>query len=282
LTGGIAAADCGIPQCLWMPERADPADRSVARSHLAIYGSRLQQSLKRADHLLCYSEHDRERLAGSEPELRRKIRVLPAFPAETVRPVLPGEKEEVKSRWLGGKEYFFADVTGGDEHGVVDMLKAFSFFKKRQHSRMRLVLGGKMCGSPEGIKERIRSYKYRDDIDWSEELGVDAGSLMGAAYCLLLPFEGSSLGVTLLNTWRRGVPAIVVDGGLLQELAGDAALGMVYGDPASLAAQLMRIYKDEGLRAGLIGKGFEQVKHYHRERTLRTVKDGIGWKAAVK
>ena len=181
----------------------------------------------------------------------------------------------MKSEWLGGREYFFADVTGGDEHGVVDLLKAFSFFKKRQHSRMRLVLGGRMIGKTEGIRERIRSYKYRDDIDWSHDLHVDSHALMGAAYALLLPFEGSSLGVTLLNTWKAGVPAIVVDGGLLEEMAEGAAPGMVSGDPASLAAQLMRIYKDEDLRASLIRKGFERLKSYDKDRTLRIIREGI-------
>lgn len=276
LTGGVAAADCGIPQCLWMPERADPADKSVARSHPGIYGSRLKGSLDRADRLLCYSQRDREKLAESKPELRDKINILPAFPAEAIRPMSPEEKDAVRSEWLAGKEYFFADLTGGNEHGVVDLLKAFSFFKKRQHSRMRLVLGGRMSGPLDGLMERIRSYKYRDDVDWSGQLGADGRALMGAAYAVLLPFEGNGLGVTLLNTWRAGVPAIVVDGGLFEEMAAGASPGMVSGDPASLAAQLMRIYKDEDLRAALIGKGFERLKNYGLEQMLRIIREIAG------
>jgi glycosyltransferase involved in cell wall biosynthesis len=84
------------------------------------------------------------------------------------------------------------------------------------------------------------------------------------------------LGIALLNTWKAGVPVIAVDAGLLQEMAGGAALGVVAGDPASLAAQLMLIYKDEQLRRDLISKGFERLDAYSRERSLKVLWDGIG------
>jgi hypothetical protein len=64
----------------------------------------------------------------------------------------------------------------------------------------------------------------------------------------------------------------VVNGGLLQEMAGGAALGFAPGDPASLAAQLMRIYKEEDLRKDLIGKGFERLKLYSGENFLRVLR----------
>jgi glycosyltransferase involved in cell wall biosynthesis len=84
------------------------------------------------------------------------------------------------------------------------------------------------------------------------------------------------LGTALLNAWKAGVPVIAVNDGLLQEMAAGAALGVVAGDPASLATQLMLIYKDEQLRRDLIGKGFERLDAYSRERSLDRMWDGIG------
>jgi glycosyltransferase involved in cell wall biosynthesis len=78
-----------------------------------------------------------------------------------------------------------------------------------------------------------------------------------------------------MNAWRAGVPVIAVNGGQLQETAGGAALGFVGGDPGSLAAQLMLIYKDENFRKGLISKGWDRLGDYSSGRATGTVWDGI-------
>jgi glycosyltransferase involved in cell wall biosynthesis len=113
-------------------------------------------------------------------------------------------------------------------------------------------------------------------VDWPEGQGPDTGALAGAAYAILIPFEQDDLGAPLLNAWKAGVPAIVAEGGLLAEMAGEAAGAMVSGEPASLAAQLMRIYTAEHLRATLIAKGFERVKDFSRELSLRAIREGTG------
>jgi glycosyltransferase involved in cell wall biosynthesis len=87
-----------------------------------------------------------------------------------------------------------------------------------------------------------------------------------------LPVEGNSLGTTLLNTWKAGIPVIAAGGGLLEEMAQGAVLSVVPGDPASLAAQLMRIYKEEQLREELTRKGFERLKVYSRENFLQVLR----------
>jgi glycosyltransferase involved in cell wall biosynthesis len=88
---------------------------------------------------------------------------------------------------------------------------------------------------------------------------------------VLLPVEGNGLGTTLLNMWKAGVPVIAADGGLMEEMAQGAVLGVAPRDPAALAAQLMRIYKEEDLRQALTRKGFERLKFYSRENFLKVL-----------
>jgi glycosyltransferase involved in cell wall biosynthesis len=277
LTGGIAAAAPAIvPQWLWMPERADSAEGGDARRYPSIYRGRLAASLRRAAAVFCFSERDRALLAGLGPTAGDKIHVFTPFADEGVKPASPAEKEETKATRTQGREYFLADLSGGGQGVVVNLLRAFSLFKKRQHSNMRLVLTGRLSGPSAAVRELIKTYKYRQDVHWSEDPAFEGPELAGTAYAALFPFEGNSLGIALLNTWKAGVPVIAVDAGLLQEMAGGAALGVVAGDPASLAAQLMLIYKDEQLRRDLISKGFERLDAYSRERSLKVLWDGIG------
>ena len=61
----------------------------------------------------------------------------------------------------------------------------------------------------------------------------------------------------------------------MEEMAGNTMLVAGRSDPASMATQLMLMYKDEGFRKDLIGKGFDRLGAFSRQRTMETVWEGI-------
>ena len=101
LTGGISAAGIGVPVCLWMPERADPAEGVGLRGYASLYRRRLKVSLERAAAVICYSDRDRAWLAGCRPEVQERIYVLPGIPDEKIRPLSAEEKEMIKAERTG-------------------------------------------------------------------------------------------------------------------------------------------------------------------------------------
>jgi glycosyltransferase involved in cell wall biosynthesis len=264
LTGGITGG-MRVPVCLWMPERANPLEGGKPRGYAALYGRRLKPSLEHAAAVVCFSQRDRAWLEGIAPMGKEKIRVLAPVADESIQVLSPDEKEKIKAAWTEGKEYFLADLTDCGVKETVNLLKAFSLFKNRQRSQMRLVLGGRMEAG-EGVEELLKTYKYRQDVDWQ------GGAPASAAYAVLLPVRGKSLGTILLNMWKAGVPVITAGGDLLEEMAEGAVLIAAPGDPAALAAQLMRIYKEEDLRQELSRKGFERLKAYSRENFLQVLR----------
>jgi glycosyltransferase involved in cell wall biosynthesis len=280
LTGGITAKLSGVPQCLWMPERVDPAENGNGRFYPSIYKSRLAAGLQRAAMIFCFTGRDRNWLVTYRPGVEEKIVVLPAAMEENSEikgPLADAEKEEIKRKYLRGKEYFLADLTDAVDEDVINLLKAFSMFKKRQQSNMQLILTGEINGSAGVVRQRLETYKYREDVHWQEDWPtVEVRQLSRAAYAILLLFNGHILGAPLLNAWAAGVPVIAAEGGLLQEIAGDAALLAAAADPAALATQLMRIYKDENGRMDVIRRGFDRRGTYSRDRSLGILWEGIG------
>ena len=293
LTGGIAAKLSDVPQCLWMPEKANPGENGNDRLYPSIYKVRLAVSLQRAAVIFCFTGRDRTWLAGYRPGIvsgkppgssaegvEEKIWVLPAAMEEDAGvkgPLAAAEKEEIKRKYVRGKEYFLADLAGAGEEDVINLLKAFSLFKQRQRSNMQLLLTGGINGSAAVIRQRLETYKYREDVHWQEDRPTaEVRQLSRAAYAVLLLFDGHTLGAPLLNAWAAGVPVIVADGSLLQEIAGDAALPAGARDPASLAAQLMRIYKDENGRMDLIRRGLDRRGAYSRRGSIDALWEGIG------
>ena len=266
-TGGVAAK-VPLPQCIWMPERANPKE---GRSLPPLYVRRLEESLHQAGVIFCYSSRDRDWLAAQDPGAADKLALVHPFPSG--RPLTLAGREQTKARFAQGREYFLADASMAGEEGILYLLKAFSLFKKRQHSNLQLVIKGFAAG---GLREKLETYKYREDIQWRQPSADDGNDLVAGAYAAVLLFDGYSLGQPVLDAWKSGVPVVGSTGGVFRELAGEAMLGVDIGDPASLASQLMSIYKDETLRDRLIRQGLTRVANFDPERTLSAVRSAIG------
>ena len=269
---GTTRADSGagrtIPQCLWMPEKANPAE---GKGYLPLYASRLRESLSRVSLLFCFSEADRSWLEGQVQGIGpAKFEVVSAWPSEVAAPLSTAEKEVVKQQYAAGKEYFLADVTPSDEDNITQLLKSFSLFKKRQLSNLQLILTGRKPLPESKLSQRLETYKYRQDIHWCEPADAEK-QLTGAAYALLFPFERKTLGVPVLNAWKAEVPVIIEKNSGFREMAGEGVLVADKGDPASLAGHLMAVYKDEELRKDLIGKGRSRVAVYNEQETLAEI-----------
>jgi glycosyltransferase involved in cell wall biosynthesis len=275
-TGGVAAGRLRVPQCVWMPERAagkGPGKKNYGR----IYQKRLEGSLLQAQTIFTFSAKDKEFFISrsAAAAVAGKIFVVPVAPDEG-GDLTAGEKSVIKGAYAEGKEYFFTDVAGVGQKEVVELLKSFSLFKKRQRSNMQLVLAGKDPASDKPLADLLATYKYREDIHWAGYLSLaDGFRLAGSSYAIVFPFDRDNLGIHLLNAWKAGVPVITTSSACLPEMAGEAVMYAQPGDQASLAGQLMLIYKDESLRSRLIGKGREQGRSFSRERSIGEVWAGI-------
>jgi glycosyltransferase involved in cell wall biosynthesis len=272
LTGGTAAGRVRAPQLIWMPSRSNPKERGGRASEQPLYLPRLEESMRRAELVFCFSEKDRAWLGGLGNSGIEKIISLRPSSTEDLHPLDFTEREKVKAEYANAKEFFFADVTGAGEEQVMALLRAFSLFKKRQQSGLQLVITG---GEIPGLMERLKTYKYRQDLHWHSITAKATGRCMAAAYAALLLFEGESLGTSVLDAWKTGVPLVVHPDGRLQEIAGNAALLADDGEPAAIGAALMSLYKDEALRSNLIKQGFLRLGELDSLSPVAQVKAAI-------
>ena len=271
LTGGVSASPVSSPQCLWMPESANPREIRADRNTIPVYASRLKNSLHHAELIFCFSEKDKTWLTGRGNKNKDHIIVVHPFPDQTVMPLSYSEKDRIKKEYTQGKEYFFTDARSAAEEDIVHLLKAFSLFKKRQMSNLQLVLTG--TPAP-GLQLKLETFRYRQDVHWFDPASGDF--LMGAAYAALFPFGDVTLGKPLFNAWKAGVPVLLAKDGRLHQMAGDAALAAGVDDPLAFAGYMMSVYKDETLRSELIGKGFSRLTAFDPSQTLAAIRTALG------
>jgi hypothetical protein len=204
------------------------------------------------------------------------VKVLPAA-EERVAALSVEERERIKGAIADGKEYFLSDITGADIAEVVNLLKAFSLFKKRQLSNMKLVLAGKGHSRVTGM---LDSYKYRQDVSLRPGGGME--EVIGGAYAMVHMARQDSLGMDVLNAWKAHVPVIAERTDVLAGLlagdteAGEAVLQVVAGDPVPLADGLKSLYKDEAFRRELIEKAVVRSAPLTLQRSVTMIWEAIG------
>jgi glycosyltransferase involved in cell wall biosynthesis len=201
--------------------------------------------------------------------------VVSRWPSRRSGPLSLQERDAVKQQYANGREYFIASIDNAGEEKITRLLRSFSLFKKRQLSNLQLILAGSTPAPGAGLRQRLETYKYREDVSWVQQQAGEKDRLTAAAYAFLFPFPAGTLGVPVLDAWQSEVPVIMGPDSGLQEWAGDAVLVADMEDPASLAGQMMTIYKDERRRKELIEKGRSRLAAYTPQRSLDDLWAGL-------
>ena len=239
------------------------------RQHLFFYKHFMDKILRRADVLVCWSDSKRKELM-LRYSVKEKKRFCVVYPAakEIFQPLNEKVKEEVRKEYCDEKNYFIYSGAIQQQNDLLNLLKAFSVFKKRQQSNWKLVLTGSRRQYSKKFLNDLRSYKYRSDVVVApNENQDDAARLIGSAYALICAASADGSVFPILQALRCQVPVVAADTPAGREIAGDAALYAHPEDPENMADQMMMLYKNESLRTTLIEKGKTAGARYSLDKS---------------
>ena len=274
ITGGIASSS-SIAQFTWIANMNGKNQSKKNKSYFNFYKSRLKKTIERSKIIFTASQKNKQQIIQQYGLDEKKIIVIRSTADKGFRVLSWPEKESVKTKYAAGKEYFIV-VVEGQQQGLVNLLKAFSLFKKRLQSNMQMVFAGNELKSDMDFIEKLETFKYRQDIHIYDNISNDdLKILISAAYALVHSFYEDDPGTTILNAFKADLPVIVSDEGSLREIAADAALYASIHNPEILATQLMLLYKDENLRRQLIEKGKSQWQQFNWDESIKKLQDAI-------
>jgi glycosyltransferase involved in cell wall biosynthesis len=211
-----------------------------------------------------------------------KIHVIPKAPGDFFQPVAWEQREPVKMTYTEGREYFL--FTGGFDPAkkLVAVLKGFSQFKKWQQSDMKLVIVGDTTDDPSGMKEKIARYKFREDLVILNKIEpVQLHLLMAAAYALVYAPGEATYGMPVLEAMQSGT-AVVTTTAIQAEVDKNAVLFVDANDDKAMGDQMIKLYKDEGLRSRLIEQGLQQAAELNWKKSAGMLWQLIEKAAAAK
>ena len=181
------------------------------------------------------------------------------------KPVDWEEKETIKEKYAEGKAYFLFSGNINQRSNIINLLKAFSVFKKRQKSNMLLLIAG---NADERFKKEFKTYAFRNEVKLLENLSKkELAKITAAAYALVYPVLHDDLAISPLQAMQCGVPVVCSNAGALPSICGDAALYADTGDFKDIAEKMMLIFKDEDKAKALVLAGKMQLQQYDWDKT---------------
>ena len=276
---GFCSLGTKVPQCLVVHDLAFlHYPSTIKKSHLLFYKRYTPKFLGKAISIATVSEFSKKDIIAQYGTDAKKINVVYNGVKEIFNPINNEAKATIKNKYTDGKEYFIYAGSIHPRKNLITLLKAFSVFKKRQQTNMKLVLAGRLAWQYESFEKDLKSYKYRNDVvltGYVEEAVL--AEIIGAAYGLVYPSFFEGFGVPVLEAMRCDVPVITSADSAMQEIAKDAELYADANSHTDIANKMMLLYKDENLRKELILKGRQIVKQYSWDKTATLL-----WQSIVK
>jgi glycosyltransferase involved in cell wall biosynthesis len=278
-TGFLFSADGCIPlrgniiSCLliehWMLEKYAGV---LYKKRWWVLQKHFPRYIKRAGKIITSSNYTRQQLTEKYGVAVEKIAVIP-FPVNTIfRPASPEEKEQSRQKFTQGKAYF---IYGGDLHpakNFINLLKAFSFFKKRLHSGMKLLLISFNQRKNPDFATALSTFRFRNDVILSNYSNISQlATMMAGAYTYVCPSGAGENEKMVIAALSCSIPVIGVDHPVIKEIGGDAAVYFNEENHEDLAEKLCLLYKNETLRNRLADQATLQARGLHPEKTAEVL-----------
>jgi glycosyltransferase involved in cell wall biosynthesis len=173
------------------------------------------------------------------------------------------EKLAIKQEYAQGCEYFVFTGAVHPRKNIMNLLRAFTLFKKKQRSSMKLLIIGRYAWKSQAIKEMIENHPFKEDVIHYNYMQVDElCKVIGAAYALTFVSLLEGFGIPALEAIQCNVPVIVADNSSLPEVAGNAGLYVDPNNVEDIADKLCLLYKNEHLRSQLIANCAQQAAKF--------------------
>jgi glycosyltransferase involved in cell wall biosynthesis len=243
-------------------------ERIIAKKESFFKNFLISKSLRQAQKVITFSDFEKEEITKKYKTDAAKIEVIYFGINNNNEPINFEKREKVKEEYADGNEFFLHSGNINEEKSLINLLKAFSAFKKRQRSNMQLLFIGKPGNNTAKFKNLLNSYKFRNEIKiWKDLPQKKMSEISSSAYALINPEIYSGNYQAALNSMKTNVPILIGAKGGMKEICKEAA---IYFDPENhkdIAEKMMLIFKDETLRSAIIEKAAVQAKEFNWEKS---------------
>src|SRR5574343_125351 len=265
---GFCSLLSGVPQVLVIHDLAyKHVPQTISWHQRLFYQTFTSLFLKKAKRTITVSEFSKQDILHYYPNKANSVSVVRGAARAGFRPLSWEEKEQVKEAYTDGYEYFICVGGISPRKNMLNILKAFSLFKKWHKSNMKLVFAGRLAWQYQDFMEKLKTYKYRNDVVLTGYVTDEIlAKLTASSYAAIYVSHFEGFGLPMLEAMQSGVPVITANNSSMPEVGGEAALYADADEPDTIAAHMQTLYKNEQIREKLVQKGLERAQQYSWEK----------------
>jgi glycosyltransferase involved in cell wall biosynthesis len=234
---------------------------------------------KKADKIIAVSESTKKDITEIFHVPEERIKVIYSGLDRRFFETPSIEAQKVLAKFDITKKYILFLGTIEPIKNISRLLEAFSQFKeeyKKEFKKfdLQLVLAGKRGWLAKEYAQIAKDLEIGKDVVFTGYIiGDELVPLFKNSEFFIMPSLYEGFGMTVLEAFATGTPAVISRVSSLPEIAGEAAYFVNPMDKNEIAEALMKFASDENLRNGFRQKGYEQVKKFNWEKTARETLD---------
>jgi glycosyltransferase involved in cell wall biosynthesis len=258
---GICALRTKTPQCLLISDLSFLQSLQLIKNpQTRFYKKHTAAFLAQAKAIATVSEYSKKIIVNHYKIAAADITVVHPCVDDIFKPIDWEEKEIIKEKYSEGKAYFLCSSNSN----LINLLKAFSFFKKRQKSNMLLLI---TCNTEESFKKELKTYKLRNEVKLLEDLDkTELAKITASAYSMIHPALHDDIAWPALKALQCKVPLVTSDAGSLSSVFGEAAIYFNVENYEDIAQKMMLVFKDEEKAKELVKAGNELMQQYQLDK----------------
>lgn len=227
------------------------------------------KKIKRAGLFFAASVLIQQHLIHNHQIPSEKIIVTPFAITPYYKSIGPEQKENIKLKYSSGAEFLLYNHHPSSEPEFVQLLRAYSMFKKRLQTNMKLLIPRNFPVTNKKVAQLLETYKFKEDIVFTGTITVDqTAELTAAAYAVIQSAQKQSVS-QIQDILQCGVPVIILqpDGWTKDQDCFEYANAL---SPEEIAGKMMQLYKDEAHRNKLISNSQQLLSQFSVEATAKT------------
>jgi glycosyltransferase involved in cell wall biosynthesis len=202
---------------------------------------------------------------------RTKVCVVPgASVLEAYAEPTRADLDATRARLALPEQFAFFPAQTFPHKNHLALLEALAIARDRLRTTIPLLASGHRNDFFPRIAQRVSELRLDTQVQFVGFVRpVELRALYRLARCMVFPSSFEGWGLPVVEAFHEGTPVACADATSLPEVAGDAALLFPVGSPSEMADQLVRLWRDEGLRARLTARGRERAAALSWTRTAR-------------
>ncbi len=231
-----------------------------------------KKNIVKAKQIIVSSQFLKNQIVEKYQVDNNKINVIYGGASSNFKPLNFDEIMQTKEGYTDAREYFLFNDNTTSQSNVMNVLKAFSSFKKWQRSNMKLLI----VKDSNDTEEKLKTYKFRDDVVLLNDVSENQLTrLTASAYCVLYPSFSDGFPLQILQAMQSSVPVIASNAGNMIEIGDEAILYVKPNSPEEIAEKMQLIYKDENLKSKLSKEGLQQALKFNWDKAAESFWDVI-------